>query len=58
MVYTFFDKKTGSGACINKELGEELHKPVIKSLKRRRVYMRFKENIWAADLAEWDHYFL
>ena len=26
--------------------------PVIKKVKRRKVYPRFKDNIWAADLAE------
>ena len=35
-----------------KQLAEELHKAVIKKFKRRKVYARFKENIWAADLAE------
>ena len=60
MVYKFFDEKTGSGAIatskagviVNEQLAEELHKPVIKKLKRRKVYTRFKDNIWAADLAE------
>ena len=33
-------------------LAQELHKPVIKSFKRKKVYSKFKENIWAADLAE------
>ena len=40
MVYKFFDKKTGSeekvtnkaGATVNEDLGQELHKPVIKNL--------------------------
>ena len=27
-------------------------KPGIKKIERRRVYARFKDNIWAADLAE------
>ena len=27
-------------------------KPVIKKFKRRKVYVRFKCNIWAADLTE------
>ena len=31
---------------------EELHKPVTKKFKRRKVYARFKDNIWTADLAE------
>ena len=60
MVYTFFDQKTGSlaiatsnaGVCVNEQLAEQLHKPVIKKFKRREVYAGFKENIWAADLAE------
>ena len=45
-------KKTGSGIGVNEQLAEKLHKPVIKKFKRRNVYARFKENIWAADLAE------
>ena len=51
-VYRLFDKKTGSGISVNEQLAEELHKSVIKKLKRRKVYARFKDNIWAADLAE------
>ena len=51
MVYKFFDKKSGSGVSVNEQQGEELHKPVIKKFKRK-VYARFKNNIWAADLAE------
>ena len=45
--YTFFDKKTGSKARSNlKEvLGPDLHKPVIKNFKKRKVYLRFKGNI-------------
>ena len=60
MVYTFFDKKTGSAAIatsttgenVNEVLAEELHKAVIKKLKRRKTYSRFKENIWEGDLSE------
>ena len=48
----FYDKKTGSGASIIEELAEESHKPVINRSKRRRVYTRFKDTIWAVDLAE------
>ena len=36
----------------NEQLAEELHKTVIKKFKRRKVYGRFKDNIWTADLAE------
>ena len=52
MVYKCFDKKTGSGTNVNEQLAEELYKPVTKKFKGRKVYARFKENIWAADLAE------
>ena len=37
---------------VNEELALELHKPVIKKFKKRKFYVRFKDNIWAADLAE------
>ena len=37
---------------VNEEPGEELHKPVTRKFKRRKVYERFKDNTWATDLAE------
>ena len=57
---SFRKKKTGSGAIatstakesLNRQLAGELHKPVIKKIKRRKVSARFKGNIWAADLLE------
>ena len=52
MVYKSFDKKVGLGISVNEQIAEELHKPLIKKFKRRKVYARFKDNIWAADLAE------
>ena len=52
MAYKVFDKKIGSGARVNEQLVEELYKPVIKKVKRWRVYVRFKDNIWHVDLAE------
>ena len=33
---------------MDEQLLEELHKPVIK--KSKKVYTRFNDNIWAADL--------
>ena len=33
-------------------LAQEFHKPMIKKFKRRNVFARFKDNIWAADLVE------
>ena len=50
MVYKFFDKKTaGSGIKSmhqNEQLDEELHKPIIRKFKKRKVYSAFKDNIW------------
>ena len=59
-VYNFFDKKTkGSGVTLvnksihqNEQLAEELHKAIIRKFKRKEVYSAFKDNIWAADLAD------
>ena len=51
MVYRFFETKIGSGASVNEEPAQELHKPVIEKFKLKRVYARFKENIQEADLA-------
>ena len=36
----------------NKELAEELHRPVIRTLDRRNVHSPFVDNIWGADLAD------
>ena len=51
MLYKCFDKKTGLEAGVNEEPAQELHRPVIKKFNRKRVYARFKDNIWVADLA-------
>ena len=34
-----------------KEVAEELHKPIIKKFKERKVQSPFVDNIWGADLA-------
>ena len=55
IVYNFFDKNSsGSGikSMPNQQLANELHKPIIKELKKRKVYSSFKYNIWGADLAD------
>ena len=56
MVYNVFDKKTSGEATknemSNKELAEELHKPIIKKFERRKVHSSFIDNIWVADLAD------
>ena len=36
----------------DKELAEELHKPAIKKIKKRKVQSPFIDNIWGADLAD------
>ena len=55
MVYKFFNERSkkvlGSG-IENQQLANELHKPIIKKFKRRKVYSSFKDNIWGNDLAE------
>ena len=51
IVYKFFDTKTGAGVSVNEPLAKKLHKPVIKKLKRRKIYAWLKDNIWASDLA-------
>ena len=56
MVYKFFDKKT-AGSVIksipqNEQLPQELHKPIIRKSKKRKVYSIFKDNICGADLAD------
>ena len=57
MVYKVFDKKSkGSGIKNdikeNQQLANELHKPIIRKFKKRKVYYSFKDNIWGVDLAD------
>ena len=68
MLYKFFDSKVaspdkksvGSGAKRvntkithqNRQLAEELHKPIVRKFKKRKVYSTFKDNIWGVDLAD------
>ena len=57
MVYKFFDKKSkGSGIKNeikeNQQLANELHKPIIRKFKKRKVYSSFKDNIWGVDLPD------
>ena len=57
MIYKCFHKNT-SGQVIknsiisNKELAEELHKPIIRKFEKRKVYSSFIDKIWDADLAD------
>ena len=57
MVYRLFDKKnSGSGIknenISNKELAEELHKPIIRRFNKIKVHSPFIDNIWGIDLAD------
>ena len=53
MIHKFFDKKgNGAGIKENQQLAHELHKPIIKNFKKRKVYYSFKDNIWGVDLAD------
>ena len=36
----------------NEKLAEELHKPIIRKLKKRTVYSGYKDNIGGSDLAD------
>ena len=33
------------------QLDEELHKPITRKLKKKKLYSAFKDNIWGTDLA-------
>ena len=68
MVYKFFNSKVASSdkksvlsgakrvntkiTPQNEQLAEELHKPIIRKFKKRKVYSTFKDNIWGVDLAD------
>ena len=52
MVYKFFDKKSSGSGIVNNsnnnnkqnlQLAEELHTPIIKKFKKRKVYSGFKD---------------
>ena len=64
MVYKFWDEKSSGSSRLlssasqianNKEnirLANELHKPIIRKFKKRKVYSSYRDNIWSADLAD------
>ena len=48
-------KVSESGAKLipeNEQLANELHKPIIRKLEKRKVYSTFKDNIWGVNLAD------
>ena len=34
------------------ELGNEIHKPIIRKFNKSKVYSSYRDNIWGADLAD------
>ena len=55
MVYKFFNKKSSGSGIVNEpnyQLANELHKPIIRKFKKRKVYSFFRGNIWGVDLAD------
>ena len=50
--YKFFNERTKVSGIENKQLAQELQKPIIKNVKRRKVYSLFKDNIWGVDVAD------
>ena len=49
MVYNFFDKKSKGSGIVNEpnyQLANELHKPIIRNFKKRKVYSSYRDNIW------------
>ena len=56
MVYKFFDKKTGgtvkSEITSNKELAEELYKPIIRKFERKEKYTHLLWTIFGVQLKQ------
>ena len=55
MVYKFFDKKSSENGIVNEpnyQLVNELHNPIIRKFKKRKVYSSCRDNIWGFDLAD------
>ena len=55
MVYKFFDKKSSRSGITNEpnyKLADEIHKPIIRKFKKRKMYSSFRDNIWGVDLAD------
>ena len=53
MIFTFFDKKTSGRAVKNENISnKELHKPIIKKFKKRKLQSPFIDNVWGADLLD------
>ena len=47
VVYKFFDKKSSGSGIVNErnyQLANELHKPIIRKFKKRKIYSSFRDN--------------
>ena len=56
-MYKFFDKKSKGTGIKNEiktiqQLANELHKPIIRTFKKRKEYSSFTDNIWGVYLAD------
>ena len=56
-IIIFFGGKTSGGTVkkeniSNKELAEELNKPIIRKFEKRKVHSTFIDNNWGTDLAD------
>ena len=51
-VCTYAKRRLGWGVSWSNELAEELHKPIRKKFKKRKVYVKGANKIWAADLVD------
>ena len=55
MVYNFFDKKPSGNGITNEPnylLADEIHQPIIRKFKKRKVDSSFRHNISGVDLAD------
>ena len=55
VVYKFFNKKSRGSGIVNKpnyQLANELHEPIIRKFKKRKVYSSFRDNIGGVDMAD------
>ena len=55
MIYKCFDKtscRSGFGTEPNYQLANELHRQIIRTFKKRKVYSSFRDNTWGVDLAD------
>ena len=55
IVYKDFDKKSSGSGIANEssyQLANELHKPIIRKFRKRKVYSTFRDNIWGVEVAD------